>query len=71
MVLIVTQLTSLFIFFTPMPSRYFDYAPKDIAIALCNQSTYIKATYNRPECFVWHILSHEDHEMILNMHARG
>jgi FtsP/CotA-like multicopper oxidase with cupredoxin domain len=46
--------------------EYVENAPKDMATALPDQVTFIKATFDKPGRYVWHchILSHEDHEMM-------
>jgi FtsP/CotA-like multicopper oxidase with cupredoxin domain len=53
------------------PAGYVENAPKDMVIALPNQVTRIKATFDKPGRYVWHchILSHEDHEMMRVMHV--
>lgn len=48
------------------PFWYFDDGPKDTVMALPNEVTIVKATFDKVGSFVWHchILSHEDHEMM-------
>lgn len=48
------------------PFWYFEDGPKDSIMALPNEVTIVKATFDKVGIFVWHchILSHEDHEMM-------
>jgi FtsP/CotA-like multicopper oxidase with cupredoxin domain len=50
----------------PTPDSFFEDAPKDMVIALPDQVTRIKATFDKPGNYSWHchLLSHEDHEMM-------
>lgn len=45
---------------------YLENAPKDMVTALPGQVTIIKATFDKPGKYVrhFHLLSHEDHEMM-------
>ena len=52
-------------------NEYVENGPKDMVVALPNQVTRIKMTFDRPGRYVWHchILSHEDHEMMRVLHV--
>jgi FtsP/CotA-like multicopper oxidase with cupredoxin domain len=49
-----------------LPPYFFENAPKDSVIALPDQVTRIKATFDKKGRYAWHchLLSHEDHEMM-------
>ncbi len=51
--------------------EYVEDAPKDLVMALPDQVTRIRATFDRPGRYVWHchILSHEDHETMRVLHV--
>lgn len=53
------------------PKGYVENSRKDMVIALPDQITRIKATFDKPGRYVWHchILSHEDHEMMRVLHV--